>query len=270
MTATRNNIPALRLGIALCLLLLVCCGCAAAPKMAARLDVSSPEAALEHLAARLPADAVLMVLADVRVATEAREGAYPLKLALLVKKPAALRVEAIPLFGPPAFFLSVRGGTLKVFLPQNNAFHIGRATPDNVGRYLPLKMGPEELVALLTGTGHAPAGPNRLLHGRPEGDHYRIDLVEPLTRRSLWVRMTDGFLDRIEVYEGEKRLYRVHFEEPFNTEGAVLPQKINFVSDGIDGVSVSIRYRDIHLLTDVDPEAFDLETPPGVEPACLD
>ncbi|MBA4397584.1 MAG: hypothetical protein C0394_09430 [Syntrophus sp. (in: bacteria)] len=264
MTATQKNI------LALCLLPIVFCGCAAAPKMTARLDVSSPEAALEHLAVRLPADALLMVLADVRVATEAREGAYPLKLALLLKKPASLRVEAIPLFGPPAFFLSVRDRTMKVFLPQNNAFYIGRATPENVRRFLPLKMGPEELVALLTGTGQAPSGPDRLLRGRPEGDHYRIDLVEPRTRRSLWVRMTDGFLERLEVYEGDKRLYRVHFEEPFHTEGTVLPQKITFVSEGIDGVSMSIRYREIHLLTDVDPEAFDLETPPGVEPAHLD
>jgi hypothetical protein len=264
MTETRKNIPAL------CLLLLVFCGCAAAPKMTARLDVASPEAALEHIAARLPADAALLAMADVRVATQAREGAYPLKLAVLLKKPASLRVEAIPLFGPPAFFLSVRDRTLKVFLAQTSSFYIGRATQDNVGRYLPLKMGPEDLIALLTGTCFAPTGPDTLLQGRPEGDHYRIDILEPLKRRTLWVRMTDGFLERLEIYGGEQRLYRVHFEEPFHVEGTVLPQKITFVSEGSDGVSVSIRYTDIQLLKDVDPVLFDLETPPGVEPVYLD
>ncbi|MEI8332938.1 MAG: DUF4292 domain-containing protein, partial [Chloroflexota bacterium] len=237
MTEPRKSIPALYL------LLLVFCGCAAAPKMTARMDFTSPEAALKHIAAKTPVDAALYALADVRVAT--REGIYPLKLAVLLKRPASLRVEAIPLFGPPAFFLSIRDRTLQVFMAETRAFYIGRATPDNVARYLPLKMGPEDLIAVLTGTCYAPPGPDTLLQGRPEGDHYRIDILEPLKRRTLWVRMTDGFLERLEIYGGEQRLYRVHFEEPFHVEGTVLPQKITFVSEGIDGVSVSIRYTDI-------------------------
>jgi hypothetical protein len=264
MTETRKSIPAF------CLLLLVFCGCAAAPKTAARLDVASPEAALAQIAARLPADAALLALADARVATHTKEGTYPLNLAILLKRPASIRVEAIPLFGPPAFFLSVRDGTLKVFLNETGAFYMGRATPDNVGRYLPLKMGPEDLIALLTGTCFASPGPDTLLQGYPEGDHYRIDLVEPLKHRSLWVRTTDGFLENLEVYAEQQRLYRVRFEEPLHMEGAMLPQKITFSSDGIDGISVSIRYRDIQLLKGVDPELFDLEAPPGVEPIHLD
>lgn len=264
MTETQKNIPVLYL------LLLVFCGCAAVPKAAAPLNVASPEAALAQIAARLPADAVLLALADARVATHTKEGAYPLKLAVLLKRPASIRVEAIPLFGPPAFFLSVRDGTLKVFLNETGAFYIGRATPDNMGRYLPLKMGPEDLFALLTGTCFASPGPDTLLRGYPEGDHYRIDVVEPLKRRSLWVRMTDGFLESLEVYAEQQRLYRVRFEEPLSMEAAMFPQKITFSSDGVDGVSVSIRYRDIQFLKDVDPELFGLEAPPGVEPVHLD
>ena len=263
MTEPRKSIPAF------CLLLLVFCGCAAAPKMTARMDFASPEAALEHIAAQTPVDAALQAMADVRVATR-EGGTYPLKLAVLLKKPASLRVEAIPLFGPPAFFLSVRDRTLRVFLAETRAFYIGRATPDNVARYLPLKMDPEDLIAVLTGTCYAPPGPGTLLQGRPEGDHYRIDLVEPLKRRTLWVRTTDGFLERLEVYGEQQRLYRAHFEEPLRVEGMVLPQKITIVSEGMDGISVSIRYADIQFLKDIDPETFDLKTPPGVEPVYLD
>ena len=82
--------------------------------------------------------------------------------------------------------------------------------------------------------------------------------------------MTDGFVESLEVYAERQRLYRVRFEEPLYMEGAMLPQKITFVSEGIDGVSVSIRYRDIQFLKDVNPELFDLETPPGVQPVHLD
>lgn len=255
---------------ALCLLLLVFCGCAAAPKMAARMDFASPETALEYLAARIPADAALQALADVRVTVREGEGAYPLKLAVLLKRPASLRVEAIPLFGTPAFFLSVRDQTLRVFLAETRAFYIGRATPDNMARFLPLKMDPADVIAVLTGTCSAPVGPDTRLQGRPEGDHYRIDIMEPLKRRSLWVRTTDGFPERLEVYGERQRLYRAHFEEPLHVEGKVLPQKITFVSEGIDGPSVTIRYTEIQLLKAIDPETFDLKTPAGIEPVHLD
>lgn len=255
---------------AFCLLLLVFCGCAAAPKMTARIDFASPEAALEHIAAQTPVDAALQAMAEVRVAKREGGGGYPLKLAVLLKRPASLRLEAIPPFGPPAFFLSVRDRTLKAFLSETRAFYIGRATPENVASYLPLKMGPEDLIAVLMGTCFAPVGSDTLLQGRPEGDHYRIDLVEPLKRRSLWVRTTDGFLERLDVYADQQRLYRAHFEEPLRVEGMVLPQKITIVSEGTDGVSVSIRYADIQFLKDIDPETFDLKTPPGVEPVYLD
>ncbi|MCG7852987.1 MAG: DUF4292 domain-containing protein, partial [Methanosarcinaceae archaeon] len=169
-----------------------------------------------------------------------------------------------------AFFLSVHNRTLKVFLAETRTFYIGRATPDNMARYLPLKMNPEDLIAVLTGTCFVPVGPDTLLQGRPEGDHYRIDLVEPLKRWSMWVRTTDGFLERLDVYVEQRRLYRAHFEEPLRVEGAVFPQKITIVFEGTDGVSVSIRYADIQFLKDIDPETFDLKTPPGVEPFYLD
>jgi hypothetical protein len=266
MMAPQKNIPAFFL------LLLFFCGCAAAPKMTARMDFASPQAALAHIAARIPADAAMQALADVKVATQDGEGgsAYPLKLAVLLKKPASLRVEAIPLFGPPAFFLSVRDGTLRVFLAETRAFYVGRATADNIARYLRVKLAPEDLIAALMGTCPAPSGPDTLLQGGPEGDLYRIDLVEPRKRRSLWIRTTDGFPERLEVYGEQQRLYQVHFEEPLRVEEMVLPQKITFVSEGTEGISVSIRYTDIQLLKAIDPETFDLATPPGVEPVYLD
>lgn len=261
MTAPRKSIQAIYL------LLLVFYGCAAAPKMTAIMDFASPEAALGHLAVQFPAETVLQALADCRVASQ--DAIYPLKLAVLLKRPASLRIEAIPLFGPPTFFLSLRDGTLKAFLTDTRVFYIGRATPENVVRYLPLKMNPEDLITVLTGIGYAPPGPDTVLKGHPEGDRYRIDIVEPSKSRSLWVRMTDGFLECLEVYGERQRLYQARFEEPLRKAGTMVPQKITIDSGGADGVSVSIRYRDIQFLKDVDPGAFDLMQPPNVEPLYL-
>jgi hypothetical protein len=262
MTAPRKSIAAF------CLFLLAFYGCAAVPQVKERTDFQSPEAALKHIAAQIPDDVALQFLANIQMTT--REGRYPLKLAIVLQKPDSLRVEAIPLFGTPAFFLSVRDQTLKVFLTGSRAFYIGRATADNVARYVPLRMDPKEMIAVLMGTGPPLCGQNTFLQGGPEGEHYRIDIKGTLNRQSLWLRMTDGFLERLEVYNDRGSSYRVRFEEPLRIEGSVLPQKTTIVFEGDDGAALSIRLADIRFLKQPDAAIFDLKAPPGITPVNLD
>jgi len=82
--------------------------------------------------------------------------------------------------------------------------------------------------------------------------------------------MTDGFLERLEVYQDQRSLYRVRFEEPLLVEGAMTPQKITIFIEGEDVASFSIRYADILFLKTSDPAMFDLEVPPGIKPTYLD
>lgn len=262
MTGMRRSIKILFL------FLFIFCGCSMAPTMTHRMNFPSPEAALNSLTAQIPAGVTMQALANIQMTT--RQGRYPLKLAILLKRPAWLRVEAIPLFGPPTFFLSVRDQTLKVFLTETHAFYISRATLDNIARYLPLKMDPEDMIAILMGTCPTLSVQNGSLQGRMEGDHYRIDMDGPLKRRSLWLRMTDGFLEHLEVYQDQRSLYKVRFEEPLLVEKAMIPQKITIVVEGEESASFSIRYTDILFLKTSDPAMFDLEVPPGIKPTYLD
>ena len=250
------------------LFLFIFCGCSMAPTMTHRMNFPSPEAALSSLTAQIPAGVTMQVLANIQMTT--RESRYPLKLAILLKRPAGLRVEAIPLFGLPTFFLSIHDQTLKVFLAETHAFYISRATMDNIARYLPLKMDPEDMIAILMGACPSLSVNNSFLQGRLEGDYYRIDMGEGLRRQSLWVRITDGFLERLEVYQDQRSLYQVRFEEPLLVEGAMIPQMITIVVEGEDSASFRIRYADILFLKTSDPAMFDLEVPPGIKPTYLD
>lgn len=262
MTVLRKSIPAF------CLFLLAVCGCATAPRITDRMDFHSPEAALKHIAERIPDDVALQAMASIQMTT--RGGRYPMKLALLLKKPASLRMEAIPLFGPPAFFLSAHDQTLKVFLTETRAFYIGRATLDNVTRFLPLRMDPEDMIAVLMGTGPPPCKQNTFLQGRTEGEHYRIDTGVRLKRQSLWLRVKDGFLERLEVYQDQGVSYRARFEEPLRVEGSLLPQKTTIVFEGEEGATLTIRFADIRFLKQPDPAIFNLTAPPGIKPVYLD
>jgi hypothetical protein len=243
-------------------------GCAAIPQIKARMDFTSPEAALAHVMAGMSADVTVQALADIRLTTQ--EDLHPMKLAVLMKKPGSLRVEALPLFGPPVFFLSIHEQMLKVYLSETRAFHTGRASAENIARYLPLKMDPQDLIAVLTGTGPLSSGPDTLLRGRAEGDYYRLDMDGPSKKQSLWIRTTDGFLKRLDLHQDQNRSYQVRYEEPLREQDWTFPQKINIVSGGGNGFSLSIRYRDVRFLKQADPVRFDLAAPPGAAPVYLD
>jgi hypothetical protein len=253
---------------ALCVFVFTFCGCISVPRTPDRTVFLSPEAALKHISAQFPDNVALQAVANIRITT--LEKRYPLKLAIVLRKPASLRAEVIPLFGPPAIFLSIHDKTLKVLMAETRAFYIGRATPSNVARYLPLKMDPEDLIAVLTGACSISFEPNTVLHGSVEGDHYRIDVVEPMKRKSLWLRTADGFTERLEVYGEQHRLYRVIFEDPLRIEGSVLPQKTTIVFESDDGIALSVRLANIELLKRSDPAIFNLKVPPGITPVYID
>lgn len=262
MTGSRKTIAVV------CAFLLVFCACAAVPQIKERQGFSSPEAALKHIAAQIPDDIVLQALANIQVTT--REGRYSLRLAILLKKPASLRVEAIPPFGPPTFFLSISDQVLKVFLTENNTFYIGHASRDNIARYVPLRLDSEEIISVLMGTGPRLCGQNTLLGGRPQGERYRVDIQDSLKRQSLWVRMTDRFLEDLEVSQDQENSYRVHYEEPLRIDGPILPQKITIVFEGENNAVLSIRFFDVQILRQWDPSIFDIKAPPGITPVHLD
>jgi len=253
---------------AFCFFLFIFWGCSVTEKAMPQMDFSSPEEVLEYVSATIPADVTLQTLANIQVTN--RDGRYPMKLAILLKKPTWLRVEAIPVLGPPTFFLSIHGQTLKVFLAEARAFYISRATTENIARYLPLSMDPEDMLAILMGTCPALNDQGRIVTGRREGKHYRIDMEGAMKRLSFRVRMTDGFLERLDVYQGQNAVYHVSFDDPLVLDGSVIPQKINIVSNDKGETSISIRYADIQLLRTSDPAIFDLQVPPGIIPLYLD
>jgi len=254
--------------LAFCFYLLIMGGCSVTQKIIPRMVFSSPEEALKYIAAKGPADVTLQALANIQVANQ--NGRYPMKLAILLKRPTGLRVEAIPVLGPPTFFLSIHGQTLKVFLTESRTFYISHATSENIARYLPLRMDPEDMLAVLTGTSPLINTQDRVIKGRQERDHYRIDMEGSAKRLSLWIRLADGFFDRLDVYKQQDILYQAFFEEPIVVDGFVIPQKINILSEGGEKASFSIRYAEIQFLKTSDPIVFDLNVPPGITPIYLD
>jgi len=246
---------------------LVLSGCAGRRPPALQTSYPSPEAALRALAASAPADRAFTATAQIEINHQGKR--YPMKIAVMMKRPAFLRVESIPLLGPPDFFLSVAKGELRVYLPGKNAFYTGRAVPENISRFFPIFMPAAEMISLLMGIAPDIQEESPALRGEQEEMYYRVDgYASDRRTRSLWIDPSGNRLVRIRTFaEGETVVYEAVFAEHALVEEGFMPQRVTITGDGM--AAMSLRYTDPQPIA-ADPESFVLSLPEGITPILLD
>lgn len=244
------------------LLGLILWGCAG--RLPSVLPPISPEAALRALASASFTD-TRAVTAMARIEIIHRGDRYPLKAALMMKKPDFLRVESIPIMGPPDFYLSTAKGDLRVYVPEKREFYNGRATAWNISRFFPVSLPASDMVCLLMGM--APDDGQSVPSPAVEREEglYRIDQYRSGRKiRSLWIDPA-GRLIRIQSID-EKVVYTADFEDYTRVGEGFLPKQVTI---RMEDALLTIRYGDFQPI-DFDPESFPLPLPEGVVPIPLD
>ena len=242
-------------------------GCAGQRPVAFQTLYPSPEAALRALAASTPADQTVTATARLEINHQGER--YALKIAVMMKRPAFLRVESIPLLGPPDFFLSVAKDDLRVYLPGKNAFYTGRAVPQNISRFFPISLPAAEMISLLMGIAPDNREESPALRGKQEERYYRVDVyVSDRRTLSLWIDPSGSRLVRIRKFaEGETVAYEAVFTEHVLVGEGFIPQRLSITGDGM--AAASLRYTDLRPIA-ADPESFPLPLPEGITPILLD
>jgi hypothetical protein len=267
----KNNFAerAFRHGILLLLLIMtlgpLLSGCAGRKVALSGMEYLSPEAALRALASSDPGDRTITVTA--RIEINSRGERHFLKAALMMRKPAHLRLESIPLLGPPDFFLSIDAGEIRVFLPEKRAFYADRATEANLSRFFPLALPAAEMVSLLMGRLPETEETASSCPGEWEDGMYRIDQYRAGGKiLSLWIDPAADLLRRIRTFTEEGNIaYTAEFAEHTRVGAGFLPQRLTITREG---VSLAVRYTDIRL--DNDGESFALPAPEGITPLPFD
>lgn len=243
-----------------------CAGRRVAPSPPPGGVYTSPEDALRALAASALGDQTLTVTARIEINAHGKR--RPLKAALMMKRPAQLRLESVPILGPPDFFLSIDAGELRVFSPgkDGGTFYTGRATARNVYRFFPLPLPAADMVSLLMG--HPPSIEQiSFREGEWEEGLYRVDQyiaggkilslwIEPVGDHLLWVRA---------FTEGGDIAYTAEFAEHTPLGTRFLPRRFTITGEA---VSLTLRYTEFHLVNDAEP--FALSIPEGIVPIPLD
>jgi hypothetical protein len=246
---------------------LILSGCAGHKPPVSPVFYDSPGAALRALSASSPGTQA--VTATTRVTINRHGDRYPLKVAVMMQRPAFLRVESIPLMGPPDYYLSIADGELRVFLPGKRAFYIGRATPQNISRFFSVSIPAADMVSLLMGV--PPDGPEETESpmGEREDGLYRVDQYQSGRKiRSLWIDPAGGHLVRFRSFtEGGMIDYTADFADRARIGESFLPQQLTISEDELP--VLIFRHSDLRQIA-AEPGSFPLPLPEGINPLLLD
>lgn len=202
-------------------------------------------------------------------------GRQSLRFGMAVSHPSRLRLESLPSFGIPAFFLSLSGSSFKVYVPGSNRFYFGDATEDNIYSFLNIPLAPGEITSLLTGTPpmkpSASEGRYPGIFGNDRGE-YRIDLRsgDGALLQSLRVN-SDHDVTGLEVFgENGRRRYEASFSRHRSTGTSSYPERVSVKIGEFLPTVLTVNLSDTVVTSGEDPSFFDLSVPPGVEIIYMD
>ncbi|MBN1614176.1 MAG: DUF4292 domain-containing protein [Deltaproteobacteria bacterium] len=257
--------------LSLILLYLSCSlsGCIASKPHAGRVS-PPPESLLAKAVEKDKKPLAFRATAHVDIDTP--QGRHVLTAVLLLKRPDHLRIEFLPVIGPPDMIFVLRGEFLEIFLPQRGELYSGKASRKNLVRFLPVGLEKEELLAFLAGSTPDPSGPGSILISEPEGDSCRIDLKsgERITR-SFRVDPIAGHLLQVDVLsDGGWPRYSAIFGDFAQLDGTYVPRHLSLLTGGLDKSKFTIRYEDLETVSAIDDDTFALTLPEGVRRFSLD
>ncbi len=258
------------------LALLLLAGCALKPTLTPPPEKPSPftpESRWQQLQTSLRAPIAMKALARIDLTTPS--GRYPpFKVAFLLQAPDSFRLESLPLFGPPDFYLSLQKGEMQIFLPQEGKYYVGPPSRKRLAAYLPFLspgLGLSDLLVLLRGAAPLVQDQGVTLKGFQERDAYRLEVYRAEEKvQELRLATESNDLLRTSRWDKGELLYTARFEGYGGLkEAAGFPAEIAVTTGQPEPATLTVRYKDLQFPRDLSPDLFSLEVPPGIEPLRL-
>jgi len=208
----------------------------------------------------------LSAVAQIDLATA--QGVYPLKAVVIVRKPSYLRLELLPVFGTPDFFLISTPNEIKILLPTEGKFYQGSASGRNLARFIPWEFDMEELVAIFV-SGIPPLRENAVCRAKDDGSKgVKVEIkTPPGIFHAVRVDAKSRLMELVRFDQSGKELYKANFEDYF--EGSPLAGKITVsMADGV--TSLAVKYSEIQIEKTADLSVFELQAPAGFKTIFLD
>jgi len=195
-----------------------------------------------------------------RVAVTSGDRSFSGSQVLLAEKPDRIRSEALALFGQPWLILAANGELLQVFVPGEQRFYRGAATPENLQRFTRLPLRIEDLVHLLLYQVPVLEGRAELL---PPDQGLLLQMVD-----AQGFRQELGFDTRLRLIssrylDADGRLWLAVSYGDFRDDWGGFPEAVELQMPG-DQLTAEVHFRDLELNTQIAAEKFMLKPPAGV------
>jgi hypothetical protein len=208
------------------------------------------------------------IVATVRMDLSTVQGHYPLRAALILQRPSYLRLEMLPVIGTPDFFLSATPREMRIWIPSQGEFYVGKPSAENMARFLPWTLPLEDLVMILSGSFPRLDGAGLSYGHSPENEVFSVDMKTAAgPSQTIWMKNGERLVRLIRYGSDGKEEYSVRYED--YAPGLVLAGKI-FIQWTDNTMSACVEYSDVNMEKAADLSVFTLPTPDGAKIIHLD
>lgn len=219
--------------------------------------IDDPHRILEILHERY--ERVRTLEADGRMGIDAPQGSGSLRFALDAAKPGALYLETADVLGIARGTFATDGETFAFYDPGEHVFYTGPAQAEILGRFLPIALPPDQIVAVLLGQ------PDLLWDGEArmkveEEGFYLLELESGRVRQRVRVATRDLRLVSVQTL-GRPALDVELSDHDLVAPDLPFPTKLE-LRERRSGTTIRLSYRKYTLDAPLTPAAFQLEPPP--------
>ena len=197
--------------------------------------------------------------AVLKVRGEGPEGRFSATELIVFERPDRVRVELLATFGPSRWIAVTDRGEITVLFPRSREYMRESAVEDVVSALLGIRLRPEEVMAILAGSG-LPLGRANPARAERVGERVRVVLSgEPPD--SPDPRLDERVdIERGQVHEAVGSHYRVVYPTDWKQMGRTAPDRIEITNDQVEA---SLTVEDLDINVRLDPEAFVISLPAG-------
>lgn len=201
-----------------------------------------------------------------QIAIDHPHGKVSSRAAFIVRAPSDLRVESLPLFGPPDIYLTASEDRVTLFLPREGRFLEGRPQRETLARFFSIPLLPREIVSLIRGLPPELPAREDSIEGFREGQDFHLTMLSgTTTKQSLTIDGKRFLLKTVEIFNPEgKRLYKASLDD--YSEGKEFPRNLSILFDSEQPLSIVLRFSDLNTVIPAmaGSSAFKLDPPPGI------
>ena len=201
-----------------------------------------------------------------RLKLESPQGAVALTLFAAISRPNLVHLETLDFFGKPQAVMTTDGARFGLYDAQQAKFFTGPATAQNLSRFLPIVMAPEELTGLMLGDPSLLAHDEARLELDDKAGAYRLTLTRGELTQVVLVHARFLRAIRSEIRGPGVDFTAAFWDlQPIGVTGAgVLPRNLSLEAPAAQ-TRLELRYTEVKLNQSPDLTMFETTGPEGVE-----